>query len=315
MAMFAVADIAYAQFSLPQPVSLTVTPSSLSPGATVVIRAETPLFEPSAAVFKWTIDGRARPDISGIGKNEIQLTTGVIGTSIRVIVAVTDPSGTQGTASFTIPVSDLALSWFAETYVPKWYKGKALPVGDSVVDIAAFPNVVLGGKQIPPENLVYQWSLDDQDRALVGLGKRVFRIRTSDLPKTTHNIHVVVEDTNKRVRQEGEIFIEPTSPRAVIYPVSPLGGIEPRSASLFQPNRETSDFQVEPFFFPVESKRNLTYEWSVGAQSIEGTPENPWAITLHSLIQQVFSTILSAAITDPVTSLSSVSQQVTIFLQ
>ncbi len=276
----------YAQV-VPQPLSLIASPSSPSPGQHYAVLAATPTIDRYTATFIWTVNGTPRPDFSGIGKNEISLTAGSLGSETRIAVSVRHAKGTSST-SLIIRVSDLALTWFAETYVPPWYRGKALPTQNTVVNIVAMPHIIVGGTLIPPELLMYQWSFDSEADAYKGVDARVFRIRTLDLPGATHTVRVAVEDLKGRVRKEGLIIIAPTAPRIALYATTPLGGVEPRSArSSFSAQRGTLiDFQAEPFFFPVRSRRDLSYQWTVGGINVQGQPENPSLLTINTGTRQ-----------------------------
>lgn len=281
-------------------VTLAADPSSPSPGAKVTIAAATPTFDKNAAVFDWVIDGKPRPELSGQGQNIITLTAGALGSSIRINVAVSGPSG-SAKASLTIRVSDLALVWFAETYVPKWYRGKALPVPNSIVSVVALPNLIFGGERLRPEELVYRWSLNDEENIRSGAGEQVFRVKMSDLPESSQRIRVVVEDPEKRIHREGEVFLLPTKPRAVVYPATPLGGVETRSTFAFLGATLKSallDFQVEPFFFPVSSRRDLSYRWSVAGTDVAGGAENPFILTLDLSGQPSGEIPISAKVDD-----------------
>lgn len=314
--LVALAAFARAQF-IPEPVSLVAVPLSPSPGETVVIEASTPTFDQNSAFFSWTVDGRTRPELSGQGKNRIELTAGQIGSSLRVSVEASAAQGAGGNASLTLRVSDLALTWFAETYVPKWYKGKALPTQGSVVSIVAVPRFLIGGREVSPQNLIYRWGLDDEDRALSGVGAEVFQIRASDAPKTSHQIRVRIEDTAGQIIKEGEIFIVPKRPRLAIYPATPLGGIEFRSSPTFYltPARGIIDFQAEPFFFPVKSRKELPYQWSVGGVEAKGTPGEEHGVSLNTGDSPVPLLPLSVAVSIPDSVISTVSKTLTLFLQ
>ncbi len=290
---------ARAQFA-PESVSLVASPSSPQPGQETTIQAATPTSDQASAVFSWTIDGRARPDLSGRGKHTITLIAGNVGSSLRVSVDAATPGGRGGSASLTIRVSDVALAWFAETYVPPWYRGKALPSPGSVIALVAIPNIVIAGSRITPDSLIYRWSLDDQKNVLAGAGQQVFRVKTSDLPDDSHRVEVVIEDAERRVRREERIFIAPAKPKILLYASSPLGGIEPRSAATASFRRGLLDFFAEPFFFPVSSKKELSFEWRLGNGVVEGAPQNPWIITVDTGTESVGTISLFAAVKENV---------------
>ncbi len=286
----------------------------------MTVTAATPSFDRLTAQFRWTVDGKARPDLSGAGKNSFQLTAGNVGSSQRVSVSVSRASAAAGVAggdaSLTIRVADLTLTYIAETFVPKWYRGKALPVSDSVVGVVALPEVVVDGRRVPPERLIYRWGLDDEKNALSGIGEQVFRIRTSDLPGTSHEIKVRVEDPEGKIRKEGIFYVVPSKPRLAIYGATPLGGVEFRAANgLTAAAQGLFDFAAEPFFFPVSSRRDLTWQWSIGGATAGGNPETPALITVNASDYTPGALSVAASAQAPGTFLSTASALLTFFLR
>lgn len=271
----------YAQ-AVPDLVSLSALPASPSPNSIVTINANTPTLNKNALFFRWTVDGEYRPDLSGDGKNSIGLTVGEVGSVTRVRLDISGEG--SGTDSLEIPVSDLALTWFAETYAPPWYKGKALPIPASVVSVVAVPQIILGRTSLKPEELIYKWALDDEGFIRSGKGEQVFRIKISDYPETTHTVSVSVTDAGGRVQKEGMVFITAVRPKGVIYSVSPLGGIETRSAKSYfaTDKRGLFDFTIEPFFFPVSSRKALFYGWELNRNKVAGSPTNPYLLTVDT---------------------------------
>lgn len=273
---------------IPTALSIAATPRAPAPGEPVQVRAATPSISKDALVFSWMIDGKPRPDLSGLGADTVQLTAGALGSTLRVGVAVRQGSKAIGSTSLVIPVSRLSIAWFAETYTPRWYRGKALPVEQSTVDITAIPEVIINGKTIAPENLIYHWSYDDQDNIQEGVGKRSFRIRTRDFPQSSHDIRLVVEDASHTLYQEGRLFILTTEPQGEIYALTPSGGIAAHMAlqNFYAPTRGSYDFVFEPFFFPITTRSALSYQWSVNNAPLIGTPENPYFLTIDGTQQQ-----------------------------
>lgn len=302
---------------VPDPVSLSSSPTSPTPGQDFTVTASTPTFDRNTAVFSWIVDGRARPDLSGQGKNKISLKAGKIGSVTRVGLNVSTPQGQDGSAQVSVRVSDLTLTWFAETYTPKWYKGKALAIPDSVVNIVAHPEIVIGGRTFAPESLIYSWDFADQEKALSGVGEQVFRIKTSLFPRDTHHIKVRVEDAQKQISQEKEIFLLSTKPKVVIYPSSPLGGPEVRSAPSVSiaPQEDTRDFVAEPFYLPVVSKQNLTYDWNVSGSKLKGNTGREFSLSLN--IGSLPFQVNPITVTVPTASsiLTSVSAFLNLFVQ
>lgn len=311
------ANTLQAQFTIPENAALSANPLYPSPGETFQVIAQAPAFNKNSSNFSWIINGRVRSDLSGIGKNTISLTAGEVGSVIKILVNITAPDGRNASARLIVVPAELVLHWIAETYTPKWYEGKALPVQNSVVKIIALPRIVIGGVLQSPNNLIYHWSLDDQKEALVGKGEKIFRIITSDLPKITHTVSVTVEDLNQKIVKKGKILITNREPKANIYHTNPLGGIDPRSTvQLFTTSeRGLLDFQIEPFFFPVLSRNNLKFLWQVAGLEVEGSPENPYILTLDTKQQNASVIPISVEIDDQEPLIPSVLKTMTLILK
>lgn len=306
VSLFLFGGFTHAQF-VPQSVSLSASPSSPSPGDTVTIEAATPLFDKNAALFKWTINGVERTEFSGMGKNTIILGAGKLGSALEVSVIVTRESGPGGNASLSIPVADLALMWYAETHTPKWYRGKALPIENSTIAVVALPNVMIKGSRVDPKKLIYRWSLDDQTNIETGVGKDVFRVKTSAYFKQTLHVNVVIEDTEKHIRKEQNIFLTTFKPRAVVYPYSPLGGIESRQGIgyIFSQGKSLVDFVAEIFNLPLSSPGDVRYNWKVKNAAVTGSAENPQLLTIDLDRESDAQIPLTVTIEDPKRSLPS----------
>ncbi len=269
--------------TIPPPVSLTADPSSPSPRSQFTVTASTPTFDKDLATFDWTVDGKKRPEFSGIGANEIALAAGAIGSVVKISVSVARPTGDGGSSSLTVIPSDLSLPWIAETSVPAWYRGKALPTPGAMVSIAAVPRIVIGGSALKPEDLIYRWRIDSDKESLVGAGKRVFTFTASTLPQTTHQIDMSVEDLNSRIRKDARVLITTDAvPRILLYASSPLGGAEWYSAGSAATRPGLFDVVVEPFFFPLSSVASLTYDWTIDGAAARASVQNPRVITIDT---------------------------------
>ncbi|MBI3442567.1 MAG: hypothetical protein HY007_02275 [Candidatus Sungbacteria bacterium] len=296
------ATLVFAQsISLPLALSLDAQPPSPSPGQSVTIHAATPTLDTATTFFNWSVDGTRKPKLSGYGHDSIQLIAGAVGTPILVDVVITGASGQPAQSSITVYPSTVALSWYAETYTPAWYRGKALPSPNSVVIVTATPHVVVNGAELKPENLVYTWGYENRDRLLVGVGKQSFSVQMPDQTDVDEQVRVTIEDMGHRIRKEASIFITTTLPRAVVYRLTPLGGIDPRAAASILPafRHETIDLQAEPFFFPARSKNDLRFEWTIGGLSPSGNPQNPFITTVEAGDPNLNNLSVSAGVSQP----------------
>lgn len=311
-------EFSEAQFSaLPLPLSLIASPQSPNAGEKVTIRASTPTFDKNATFFRWTVDSKQRPDLSGPGKNSIQFIAGAVGSVTRVVVEAVKPGGESAQASLGVVSSDLAVTWSAETYIPKWYKGKALPSQGSVITFVAVPRIVIGGSTIPPRVLIYTWGLDDDDFALSGTGEQVFSLRLSDIPKQNYDIQLTVEDADKRIKKTERIFMVPQNTSVGIYKISPLGGIEPRSSLASTPVAPGGSFDLiaEPFFFPVSSKKSLSYRWNANGITSGGSPDNPDILTINTNENTGDQILISLSVDNGNSYISAATKAISLFLR
>ncbi|MBI4224743.1 MAG: hypothetical protein HY617_00255 [Candidatus Sungbacteria bacterium] len=287
--------------SLPVALSLEIQPPSPSPGQSVTVKAYTPTLDTATTFFDWSVDGVRKSELSGYGNNTIQLTAGAVGTLIRASVAITGSNGQPAQSSITIYPSTVALSWYAQTYTPAWYRGKALPTPNSVVIVTATPHIVINGVMLKPENLIYTWGYEDRDWLLTGVGKQAFNVQMPDQADVDQQVRVIVEDLDHRIRKEGSIFITTTLPRAAIYRLTPLGGIDPRAAAsvISSFKHETIDLQAEPFFFPTLFKKDIRFQWSIGGLAPQGNPQNPFITTIEAGDPNLASLPVSTDVSQP----------------
>lgn len=279
------------------PFSIRATPESPSPGESVKIEAKPSTFETQSADFQWTVNGRRRTDLSGVGRNIFNLNAGKVGSIVRVRVEAREPDGTSHSAEASIHVSDLAIEWSAHTYTPKWYKGRALPIRGSFVTISAIPSFMLDNAFIPARSLIYTWFVDGQE-ALKGAGEQVLVTQHSSFPRTSRTVIVRVEDRDGRIRKEARLGLVPREPAASIYRTTPLGGIEPRQSMTVSSNPgEIFDVQAEPFYFNTQTRDDLTFQWRVN-----GAIQKSETVEPHQL------SISTAGNTNPIVSVSAFIQ-------
>lgn len=298
-------------------IGLTASPSSPAPGEKVKIQATTPGFDKDTSFFEWTVNGKLRTDLSGRGKHSIELVAGKLGASFSISLKVTSQEDRTASASLKIGVSDLVLSWFADTYTPRWYKGKAMPVAGSVVNIVALPQIVLGGRSVDSKNLIYTWGLDDEERVLTGVGKNILRIKMSNDETQTHWVKVVVEDISKTVRKEGNTFVPSVTPTALIYLYNENSSIEFRGAPnlISAPRGETINLIAEPFFFPVKTRSELEFGWRLSGNEITGDPDNKHLFSIDTRTQASSIVPISVNISTPTALLLSVTQTIRLLIQ
>ena len=285
------------------PFTITATPQSPSSGESVTVEAQIAASDPNTTNFIWTIDGVRRNDISGFGKKSFTFIAGEIGSSKRISVRAEPMDDSPVTTSQTIYTTDVALTWTAQTYIPKWYKGKALPIPNSSMRIAAIPTFIIDGSLIPANRLIFTWNIDGK-RALQGVGQQVLEFKQPEQAWNTPTIVLTIEDLTKRIKKEIRTGIISTQPHVVIYQSLPLGGIEFRRGTSAFPSTAPGiiDIQAEPFFFNRQSKHDLSYAWSVQGTALSSTPQNPFFLTIDTQGQDLSDVPIRVTVQDSVSA-------------
>jgi hypothetical protein len=271
--------------------ALRANPISPSPGQIFTVTADTQ-FNPAEAIFTWIINDRVRPELSGLGKNKAEFQAGNNGTTFKIRVNARHPIWGEAVAIQTFTVTDVSLTWSADTYIPRWYKGKALPVPGSIVTVTATPEIILNGARVPTEQLIFHWLVNGPAEIRAGRGMNSIKLLTSDNPLNTLNVKIRIEDATGGVlrvlKETGNLFIKTADGQISVYQSNPLGGINPHSAikTTVYRSSNNSGLQAEPFFLPIKSKKELKYKWTIGGIEITGTPQFPWLISIDATGQQ-----------------------------
>lgn len=267
------------------PVSVTVDVSPEIPGAfqNVTLTLISFVVDLDKAQIVWSTNGSVR--LSGIGETEFSFTTGSIGSQTTVDISITTPAGGRIDKRSLIRVSEIDLLWEAtDSYVPPFYKGKALPSSESSIKVVAIPSLKSGGVRLKPENLVYTWRRNfNTTPTSSGYGKSAFVFKHSYL-NDVDIIDLSVSALDNGSRAEGRIIIRVGEPKIIFYENRPLEGVRYNSALnrgfTMRGNRVT--IVAEPYFFsPGDPKSSdLDYEWSVNNSPI-ATPENKNSLVIE----------------------------------
>ena len=225
-----------------------------SPGETVKLTVDQLGFDTDTAYIEWFINGKNV--LSGTGRFEYSFTVGDIGQGYNAKAIVTLPDGSKNEKEKIIKVALLSLYWWADTYVPPWYKGKAMPVPNSKVTFFAIPKISKTGN--PP--LIYNWKINDSLAASQnsGLGKSTFEY--SSALGLSDNISVVIKNVLGSINKEVPIRFNMTEPALAIYELKPLEGVDysRKLSSLELTGGSIVDFAAEPFFIPLNKNTRIT---------------------------------------------------------
>lgn len=161
---------------------------------------------------------------------------------------------------------DIVLSWRAQTYVPPFFSGKALPVGGSTVVVSV--DAIQGGKFLDLSSQQLEWYVNEEPFH-AGRGLRQISV---GMPNILGSPTVAV---NVRLPDYGDGFLGKTVEIPVSSPKVVLQHSYPK-------NQISSSFAVRavPYFFTVASPLDLSYAWTVSGAAPAGQ-ENPRTLSVQ----------------------------------
>ncbi len=168
-----------------------------------------------SVLISWSINGKTVA--SGIGKKSFSTTAPAMGAEMNVMATISLPDGAINT-KIVIKPSVMVLLWQAnDSFVPPFYRGRALPTPDSEVKVVAMPEVKSGSGNISPQNMTYYWKKDYTNNVDgSGYGKNFF-IYTNDYLEDSNNISVTASTTDQKYSSSANIDIRMTEPKILFY--------------------------------------------------------------------------------------------------
>ncbi len=276
------ASFAYAQSVVPDPVQYVVAPQTPGPNQSVTIQAEGVGGFLGSATITWLENGKVV--LSGVGASAFSFTTGALGTQTHIQVKIVSSSQGNLTRDFIFLPSLINLVWEADTTAPPLYRGKPLYSAGSNVKVAAFPTVLVNGKQIPSNNLSMQWSLNDQAMPnQSGLGRTTFSFPGDQL----QSAETVSVDAYYGSSQVGhaDITIPASQPLLYFYTKDPLRGTLYDAALPSGISLGAAEFTIQavPYFFANSSLASgaLVYNWTLNGEDSSGPDSAKGILTLR----------------------------------
>ena len=207
--------------------------------------------------IKWSVSNKSV--LSGIGRKSFSLKAGAAGSLTLVGVVISLPDGNVETR-ITIKPAVMVLLWQAnDSYVPPFYKGKAMPSPDSEIKVVAMPE----NKTSSPQNMTYAWKKDyTNDQGASGYGKN-FYLYTNDYLEDANNISVVAETIDQGYQSEANIDIGATQPKILFYKNDiTIGTMWERTFSNTHKIQGSEIVEAVPYFISPKEIQNPRLIWS-----------------------------------------------------
>lgn len=263
--LFFVAPIASAQ-SPESFVSIDVVPRVPGPQENVTVSISSFLVDLDSAGTVWKVNGVTK--LNGYGIKKFSVTTGAVGTTTTIDVQITPPSSQTFTQTVVLKPAEADILWEAtDSYVPSFYRGKALPSSEGLINVVAMPNI-----KNKDASLVYRWTRNSQPSLDgSGYGKSSYTFKTSYLNRNEKVIlEIAAPDGTYQAKKD--VTITAGSPQIVFYAKKPLEGTDYAHALQDNFPMKTSEITLvaEPYFFSTQSKDStqIDYTWKLNNQTI-----------------------------------------------
>lgn len=264
--------------------SIELTPAHPAPGEQVRVVAHSSLLDLSGATLSWSADGKTIS--SGNSLTEVTIPAPALGDETRVTVEVLEDGLASAEAFAIIRPVEIDLLWEAGSYVPPFFRGRALPSAGTSLRMEAIPRFVRGGSIVPNRDIIFTWQRDDYViKAISGRG-RSSAVVESPAFLGEYTISVEAKTVDGLFVGEASARIDSEEPRLVLYQNHPIFGIAFHQAlgESDEISEMEASFSSIPYYVDAADAddSSLIYRWRVNQIEIQNDPEHPSAITINA---------------------------------
>jgi hypothetical protein len=259
--LFGFLNINQAKAASASSISVSVNPENPEPYEDVDIGLSSYANNLDTVSITWSINGKIV--LSGIGKKYFSTTAGSADSETNVIVKISLPDG-DVELRILIKPSSMVLLWEADdSYVPPFYKGKALPTGESSIKVVAMPEIKNNGVLINPKNMSYSWKRDySNDQESSGYGKN-FYIYTNDYLEANSTIGVSALTLDQKYTTQGSVNVSSYEPKIIFYPKNTkLGTLWENALNDNHKINGNEVIEASPYFISPKNIINPTLIWN-----------------------------------------------------
>jgi len=263
--------VAYGQVGITESdVSVGLFPENPKPLEPVTATIETYAFNLDTVNVRWYVDNQLATE--GIGVKTLTFQVGDLGKQTNLRIIIDSPDG-QIVKNIPIIPGTVSIVWEADTYTPPFFKGKALFSHQSVIRFLAQPEIIVSGRRLNPNTLVYTWTKDGTVLgSQSGYNKQTLTLIGSIISRSMR-IMVEVRDPATGITGSHVITVNPIDPEISLYVVDPLYGVQYNNAitsTLSLAGKEVT-LEAVPYFFSAPGGvlySNLSYNWNINGITI-----------------------------------------------
>lgn len=268
----------FAQIAVnPESIELRTTPEFPTAYQSVRVTADSNTTNLSESYLEWFVDGKKAT--GGVGITTFSFQTGGFGVASQIIVTAKTQNGNTVQRGLEVRPADVNISYEALSYVPPFYKGRAVYTYQTPIRVIAIPELGdANGRKLASNSLLFSWQVDDRlQQSMSGLGKDTAVLKAS-IPLKETAITVTVSTLDGKTTTSKRITVKPVAPKIVLYQLSPIYGLMFNSALTNSEKLAGQEMTIAaiPYFFDTsDPKANMIYTWSMNGVSIgEGQKDN-----------------------------------------
>lgn len=194
---------------------VNVAPENPAPNENVNITLNSYASNLDSVLITWSADGKTV--FSGIGKKSFSFKAPGAGKEVNIVVTVSLPDGSIDKTIIIRPAVMLLLWQANDSYVPPFYKGKALPSPSSQIKIVAMPEIRNGSQVADPKNMTYAWKKNYTNNVDgSGYGKNYF-LYVNDYLEDTENVSVTASTIDQKYSSQASIEVPTAEPKIIFY--------------------------------------------------------------------------------------------------
>lgn len=197
-------------------VVINLDPSYPVPGAMVTANMETYMFDSDIANIVWYYNDKKID--SGIGKKSIQIKYPPLGVTAKLRVVATINNSQNYVGGKLLGGSTVSLTYAPiDSSAPIWYQGPRDAAEGGKVKMYAEAYLFVNGKLIPADNLIYNWTIDEEPmNAISGIGKSTPIINLDPITGEAY-IQLTVKSIDGTYEAKTAVRVTPKSPTILIY--------------------------------------------------------------------------------------------------
>ncbi|MEX2052290.1 MAG: hypothetical protein WD991_01165 [Candidatus Paceibacterota bacterium] len=248
---------------------VNIAPENPAPFENITVSLNSYSANLDPVLITWSVNGSKI--LSEIGKKSFSTKVGGAGTETTIVAVIYLPAGSIEKRVILRP-SALTLLWQAtDSYVPPFYKGKALPIADSEIKVVAMPEIRSGGSLVNPKNMTYTWKKDySNEQSASGYGKNYF-VYQNDYLESSNNVEVTAATIDQRYSSRGGTDVGTFLPRISFYRKdAKMGIIFNRELSAnHRINGEEIVVAVPYFISPKQIQiPSLIFSWAINGSAV-----------------------------------------------